>query len=128
MGMNAYFTYQVVGYHGTGPVPYRLALTAVFIEGLIFFFLSVVGMRQWLVKVIPGSMKTASGAGIGLFLTLTGLSRSAGIGIVTSGGTAQPIELAGCPDAYYNLTTGVCDSHKMTNPAVCFNLFPYDNY
>jgi AGZA family xanthine/uracil permease-like MFS transporter len=35
MGLNAYFTYTVVGFHGTGPVPYRLALTAVFVEGKI---------------------------------------------------------------------------------------------
>jgi hypothetical protein len=47
MGLNAYFTYQVVGFHGTGPVTYRLALTAVFIEGFIFIFLSLIGMRQW---------------------------------------------------------------------------------
>jgi AGZA family xanthine/uracil permease-like MFS transporter len=33
MGLNAYFSYNVVGYHGTGPVSYRLALTAVFVEG-----------------------------------------------------------------------------------------------
>jgi AGZA family xanthine/uracil permease-like MFS transporter len=55
MGLNAYFTYQVVGFHGTGPVSYRLALTAVFVEGFVFVFLSLIGMRQWLVKVIPSS-------------------------------------------------------------------------
>src|SRR4051794_19576024 len=32
MGINAYFTYQVVGFHGTGPVSYRMAITAVFVE------------------------------------------------------------------------------------------------
>ncbi|EXJ64422.1 MFS transporter, AGZA family, xanthine/uracil permease [Cladophialophora yegresii CBS 114405] len=57
MGLNAYFTYQVVGFHGTGPVSYRLALTAVFIEGFIFAFLFLIGMRQWLVGVISSSLK-----------------------------------------------------------------------
>ncbi|KAL3418570.1 MFS AGZA family xanthine/uracil permease [Phlyctema vagabunda] len=116
MGMNAYFTYQVVGFHGTGPVSYRHALTAVFIEGIVFFLLSIIGMRQWLVKLIPASMKVASGAGIGLFLTVVGLSRSAGIGIINAGGSSAPIALGGCQDEFFNLETGVCDSHKMQNP------------
>ncbi|OAL63133.1 inner membrane protein yieG [Trichophyton rubrum] len=46
MGLNAYFTYTVVGFHGSGPVSYGLALTAVFVEGFIFFALSLFGMRQ----------------------------------------------------------------------------------
>lgn len=118
MGMNAYFAYQVVGFHGTGPVSYRLALTAVFVEGFVFLFLSMIGMRQWLVKVIPGSIKVASGVGIGLFLTIIGLSRSAGIGAISGGGTATPLALAGCADEFINATTGQCDSHAMTNPQV----------
>jgi AGZA family xanthine/uracil permease-like MFS transporter len=46
MGLNAYFAYQVVGYHGSGIIPYNLALTAVFIEGFIFIGLSLIGMRH----------------------------------------------------------------------------------
>ncbi|KFY31863.1 hypothetical protein V493_00734 [Pseudogymnoascus sp. VKM F-4281 (FW-2241)] len=116
MGMNAYFTYQVVGFHGSGPMTYPLALTAVFIEGMVFLFLSIIGMRQWLVKLIPVSLKIASGAGIGLFLTVVGLSRSAGIGIINSGGSSTPIELGGCPDAFYDADLGKCSSHKMLSP------------
>ncbi|RDW82611.1 hypothetical protein BP6252_03723 [Coleophoma cylindrospora] len=118
MGMNAYFAYQVVGYHGSGPVPYSLALTAVFIEGVIFFALSLIGMRQWLVKLIPASMKVASGAGIGLFLTVVGLARNAGIGMINSGTSGDPISIGGCPDAYYDSTTGTCTSHEMQNPSM----------
>jgi adenine/guanine/hypoxanthine permease len=116
MGLNAYFTYQVVGYHGTGPVPYRLALTAVFIEGFIFVFLSLIGMRQWLVKLIPASLKIASTAGIGLFLTLIGLSTSAGIGLI-SGAESTPLDIAGCLPKYQD-EFGVCTSHKVQNPTV----------
>ncbi|KAK6062389.1 permease [Seiridium cupressi] len=87
MGLNAYFTYQVVGWHGTGMVSYSLALTAVFVEGFIFMFLALTGLRQWLVKMIPSTIKTASGVGIGLFLTMVGLSYSAGVGAITSGGS-----------------------------------------
>lgn len=118
MGLNAYFTYQVVGFHGTGTVPYRLALTAVFVEGFIFVFLSLIGMRQWLVKVIPASIKVASGVGIGLFLTETGMSYSAGIGAMT-GSAVTPTALGGCPPQYFDVT-GACTSHQMTNPTVRF--------
>ena len=124
MGVNAYFAYQVVGFHGSGAVSYRLALTAVFVEGLVFVFLSLVGMRQWLVKLIPASVKVASGVGIGLFLTLIGLSSSAGIGIVTSGGAATPLALGGCPAEFVNSETGMCDSHVMMNPQVSLSQPP----
>ncbi|KAG9242455.1 xanthine/uracil permease family protein-like protein [Calycina marina] len=117
MGMNAYFAYQVVGFHGSGSVKYRAALTAVFIEGFIFVILSLIGMRQWLVKIIPASIKTASGVGIGMFLTLVGMSYSAGIGLVT-GSSPTPTEIAGCPPEYRDPFTGICHSHKMTNPAM----------
>lgn len=116
MGLNAYFAYQVVGYHGTGNVSYRLALTAVFVEGFIFVFLSLIGMRQWLVKVIPASVKVASGVGIGMFLTEIGMSYS-GIGLI-SGSPVTPTDIAGCPPQYLDPVAGNCRSHKMTNPTV----------
>ncbi|TAQ85784.1 hypothetical protein B7494_g5891 [Chlorociboria aeruginascens] len=122
MGLNAYFTYQVVGVNGTGSVPYRLALTAVFMEGFIFVFLSLIGMRQWLVKVIPASIKVASGVGIGLFLTETGLSYSTGIGAIT-GSLDTPLSLGGCPPKYQDVNTGACLSHKMTSSTVRFLVF-----
>ncbi|TVY49784.1 putative xanthine/uracil permease [Lachnellula cervina] len=114
MGLNAYFTYQVVGYHGTGPVSYRLALTAVFIEGFIFLFLSLIGLRQWLVRIIPASIKVASGVGIGLFLTETGMS-SSGISLI-SGSRDTPTDLAGCPAQYIDQASGQCTGHRMSNP------------
>ena len=116
MGLNAYFTYQVVGFHGTGAISYRLALTAVFVEGFVFVFLSLIGLRQWLVKVIPSSIKCASGVGIGLFLTGVGFSYSSGIGLIT-GSTDTPLDIGGCAPQWRNPNTGHCDSHKMTNPA-----------
>lgn len=116
MGLNAYFTYQVVGWHGTGNIPYNVALTAVFVEGFIFMFLALTGMRQWLINMIPATIKTACGVGIGLFLTEIGLSYSAGIGAIT-GGYATPLAIGGCP-AEYQDEKGECVSHIMANPAV----------
>jgi AGZA family xanthine/uracil permease-like MFS transporter len=119
MGLNAYFAYQVVGYHGSGNITYRLALTAVFMEGFIFLFLSLIGIRQWLVKIIPASIKVASGVGIGLFLTEIGMSYSPGIGLIT-GASTTPTDIAGCSPEYLGDINGnpACRSHKMTNPTV----------
>lgn len=122
MGLNAYFTYQVVGFHGTGPVPYRLALTAVFVEGLIFVALSILGLRQWLARAIPSSLKIASGAGIGLYLALIGLTYDAGIGVIT-GGTSDPLAIAGCVPALLDSITGECTSGQMRNPTMWLGIF-----
>jgi AGZA family xanthine/uracil permease-like MFS transporter len=122
MGLNAYFTYQVVGYHGSGTVSYRLALTAVFVEGLVFVALSILGLRQWLARTIPSSLKIASGAGIGLYLALIGLTYSAGIGVVV-GGQDAPLQLAGCVPSLLDPDTGTCKSGKMRNPTMWLGIF-----
>ncbi|MCY1017480.1 NCS2 family permease [Pyxidicoccus sp. MSG2] len=70
MGINAYFTYGIV--KGLG-VDWRVALTAVFAEGLIFLVLSFGGVRTLLINAIPQSLKLATTTGIGLFLALIGL-------------------------------------------------------
>lgn len=115
MGLNAYFSYQVVGFHGTGMVPYKIALTAVFVEGFIFMFLALTGMRQWLVKMIPATIKTSCGVGIGLFLAEIGLSYTAGLGAIT-GGVSTPLAIGGCPPELLD-AHGECTSAIMTNPA-----------
>ena len=117
MGLNAYLAYQIVGFHGTGPINYRVAMMAVFVEGFIFIALSLLGIRQWLARIIPASIKVACGAGIGLFLTLIGLSYSAGIGAIT-GSKATPLDLGGCPPQYLDENTGACLSHKATSPTM----------
>jgi adenine/guanine/hypoxanthine permease len=75
MGLNAYFTYTVV--LGLG-VPWQTALGAVFVSGLIFVALTLVGVRELLVRAIPLSLKLAVGGGIGLFIAFIGL-RNAGL-------------------------------------------------
>lgn len=123
MGLNAYFAYTVVGYHGTGTVPYQIALTAIFVEGWIFFALALFGMRQWLARAIPRSIKLATSVGIGLFLTLIGLTYSEGIGLIV-GATDTPTALAGCVDALRDPDTGLCpDGVKMRNPRMWVGIF-----
>jgi AGZA family xanthine/uracil permease-like MFS transporter len=77
MGLNAYFTYGVV--QGMG-LPWRVALTAVFVEGLIFLALSLGGIRAAIISAIPASIKLSTTVGIGLFMALIGLR---GAGVVT---------------------------------------------
>ncbi|PON23189.1 MFS transporter, AGZA family, xanthine/uracil permease [Trichoderma gamsii] len=123
MGLNAYFAYQVVGSNGSGSISYRTALTAVFFEGIIFIFLALTGMRQWLVKLIPTTMKTATGVGIGFLLTEIGLSSSSGIGAITGGSTSTPLALGGCPPDMINPETGACNAGQMTNPTMWLAVF-----
>jgi AGZA family xanthine/uracil permease-like MFS transporter len=119
MGLNAYFAFQVVGVDGSGVIPFRLALTAVFAEGLIFVALALTGLRQWLVKIIPATIKTATGVGIGLFLTEIGLSYAIGIGAITGGYDLTPLALAGCDKDDLDPATMMCPAGlRMTSPRV----------
>jgi AGZA family xanthine/uracil permease-like MFS transporter len=67
------FAYSVVGFHGSGKITYSEALAATFLEGWLFFIMSLLGMRQWLARVIPNSLVQAVGAGIGCFIAFIGL-------------------------------------------------------
>lgn len=75
MGLNAFFTYTVVGEMGYS---WETALGAVFMSGICFLVLSLVKIREWIVNSIPMSLRLGIAAGIGLFLALIGL-KSAGI-------------------------------------------------
>ncbi|MDO5707334.1 MAG: NCS2 family permease [Andreesenia angusta] len=73
MGLNAYFAYVVVLQNGQ---TWQFALTAVFIEGLIFLLLTFVNVREAIVNAIPINLKNAVSAGIGLFIAFIGLQAS----------------------------------------------------
>jgi AGZA family xanthine/uracil permease-like MFS transporter len=70
MGLNVYFTFSVV--KGMG-VDWRVALTAVLIEGALFMLFAMVGIRRTMIEAVPDSVKYATTCGIGLFLALIGL-------------------------------------------------------
>ena len=75
MGLNAYFTYTVV--KGMG-VPWETALGCVFISGVAFLVLTLVGVRQMIVAAIPKPLFSAVAAGVGLFIAFRSLSDLAG--------------------------------------------------
>ncbi|KAK4746945.1 hypothetical protein SAY87_025982 [Trapa incisa] len=96
MGANAYFAYTVVGYHGSGSISYQSALAAVFMEGLLFLFISAIGLRAQLAKLIPKPVRISSSAGIGLFLAFIGLQNNQGIGLIGYHFSTL-VTLGGCP-------------------------------
>ncbi len=97
MGLNAYFAYTVVlgmGYE------WEVALTAVFVEGIIFIVLSLTNVREAIFNAIPLNLKAAVSVGIGLFIAFIGLQNA---NIVVGGATL--VELFSIDG--YNLANGV---------------------
>jgi len=82
MGLNAFFTYTVVGEMGYS---WEIALGAVFIAGILFFLMSVTNLRSWMISSIPMNLRVAMGSGVGLFIGIIGL-KSGGI-IITNDAT-----------------------------------------
>lgn len=83
MGINAFFAFSVclgMGYS------WQFALTAVFVEGIIFILLTLCNLREAIVNSIPDNLKKAIGAGIGLFIAYIGL-KNAGIIVSDPEGT-----------------------------------------
>lgn len=73
MGLNAYFAYTVV--LGMG-YSWQIALTAVFVEGLIFIVLSATNVREAIFNAIPKNLKASVSVGIGLFIAFIGLQNA----------------------------------------------------
>ncbi|KAA9345535.1 NCS2 family permease [Adhaeribacter soli] len=73
MGLNAFFTYSaVLGMN----VPWEVALGAVFWSGIVFLLLSAFNIRTYIIRAIPRPLRYAIAAGIGLFITLIGLTNA----------------------------------------------------
>lgn len=98
MGLNAFFAYTIVLTMGYS---WQFALTAVFIEGLIFILLTLTGLRQRIVDCMPLLLRRSISPGIGLFIAFIGL-KNAGIvasssaTFVTLGNLHEPSVLLAC--------------------------------
>ncbi|SHH41446.1 NCS2 family permease [Tepidibacter thalassicus] len=92
MGLNAFFTYGVV--LGMG-YSWQFALTAVFIEGIIFILMTFLNIREKIINAIPQTLKNAVSAGIGLFIAFIGLVNvniiKQGGAIITLGNLKSPL-------------------------------------
>lgn len=79
MGLNAFFAYTIVAGMGYS---WQFALTAVFLEGIIFIFLSMFRIREAIINSIPENLKHAISVGIGLLIALIGMANA---GIIETG-------------------------------------------
>ncbi len=93
MGLNAFFAYTVCGTMGYS---YQVALTAVFVEGIIFIILSLFRFREALVNKIPENLKFGITAGIGLFIVIVALI-SAGVVVSSDATTIALGDLSSAP-------------------------------
>ncbi|XP_058103678.1 adenine/guanine permease AZG2 [Magnolia sinica] len=113
MGANAYFAYNLVGFHGSGSISYQTALAIVLLEGCAFLALSAIGLRSKIARLIPQSVRLACAAGIGLFLAFVGLQPHQGVGLVGPNNSTL-VTLTAC--AHTNPLTGACEGGKMESP------------
>lgn len=98
MGLNAFFAYTIVLTMG---YTWQFALTAVFIEGLIFILLTLTGLRQKIVDCMPLLLRRSISPGIGLFIAFIGLKNAGIVGpsdatLVSLGDLHDPAVLLAC--------------------------------
>ena len=87
MGENAFIAYTVVQTLGYS---WQTALASIFISGVLFTILTVTGLRSWLAKALPASLKYSFSAGIGLFLAFIGFND---MGVVALGVEGAPVRM-----------------------------------
>lgn len=73
MGLNAFFAYSVVLTMGYS---WQFALTAVFLEGIVFLLLTAFNIREMIIKAIPENIRYSISVGIGLFIAFIGMKNS----------------------------------------------------
>ncbi|KAK6148116.1 hypothetical protein DH2020_019028 [Rehmannia glutinosa] len=113
MGANAYLAYNLVGFHGSGPMSYKTAMAVVLVEGCAFLAIAVLGLRAKLARLIPSSVRLACAAGIGLFIAFVGLQAHQGVGLVGPD-PATLLTLSACKNQ--DPDSGECIGGKMQSP------------
>ncbi|MBS6063284.1 NCS2 family permease [Criibacterium bergeronii] len=108
MGLNAYFSYTVVLVMGYS---WQTALTAVFIEGIVFIALSVTDVREAIFNAIPYNLKSAVSVGIGLFIAFIGLQNAK---IVIAGPTLVTLFSIDGYNLAHNITTATFNNVGIT--------------
>ncbi|MEE2736294.1 MAG: NCS2 family permease [Pseudomonadota bacterium] len=98
MGLNAFFTYTIVGEMGYS---WQVALGAVFLAGILFVLMSITRLRAWILESIPKDLRIAMGVGVGLFIGIIGLMNGGIISdhpatLLTLGDLTAPQPLMAC--------------------------------
>ncbi|KAI3512839.1 hypothetical protein L1887_20159 [Cichorium endivia] len=119
MGPNAYLAYNLVGFHGSGPISYHTAMAIVLVEACVFLIIATFGLRAKIARLVPRSVRLASAAGIGLFIAFVGLQANQGVGLVGPDPNTI-VTLAACTSK--NLVTGACTDGIMQSPTFWLGL------
>ncbi len=96
MGENAFIAFTVVKVLGYS---WQTAIGAIFIGGVLFILITVIGLRGWLAQAIPAGLKYSFAVGIGLFLTFIGLNDT---GIVKIGVPGAPVHVGDISSAPFS--------------------------
>ncbi|CAK7336620.1 unnamed protein product [Dovyalis caffra] len=113
MGPNAFVAYNLVGFHGSGSISYKTAMSIVLVEGCAFFAISAFGLREKFARVIPKPVRLSCAAGIGLFIAFVGLQVHQGVGLVGPDESTL-VTVTAC--SVTNPVTGECLSGRMRSP------------
>ncbi|KAJ8771252.1 hypothetical protein K2173_026429 [Erythroxylum novogranatense] len=113
MGANAYLAYNMVGFHGSGPISYQTAMAVVLVEGCAFLVIAALGLRAKLARLIPSAVRLSCAAGLGLFIAFVGLQVHQGVGLVGPDQSTL-VTLTACRST--NPVTGECIDGKMQSP------------
>ncbi|KAJ0104832.1 hypothetical protein Patl1_18227 [Pistacia atlantica] len=119
MGANAYLAYNLVGFHGAGPISYQTAMAVVLVEGCVFLAIAAFGLRAKLAKLIPQPVRLACAVGIGLFIAFVGLQIHQGLGLVGPDSSTL-VTITAC--ASTDPVTGACQDGKMRSPTFWLGL------
>ncbi|KAK3043312.1 hypothetical protein RJ639_002555 [Escallonia herrerae] len=110
MGPNAYIAYNLVGFHGSGPISYQTAMAIVLVEACAFLAIAAFGLRAKLARLIPHPVRLACAAGIGLFIAFVGLQADQGVGLVGPDPSTL-LTITACSST--NPVTGECTGGRM---------------
>ncbi|KAK1436725.1 hypothetical protein QVD17_02507 [Tagetes erecta] len=113
MGTNAYVAYNLVGFHGSGPISYETVMAIVLVESCAFLVVAVFGLRTKVARFVPRSIRLAGAAGIGLFIAFVGLQDNQGVGLVGPDSNTL-VTLAAC--THKDVITGACTGGVMQSP------------
>ncbi|KAK0586947.1 hypothetical protein LWI29_014972 [Acer saccharum] len=113
MGPNAYLAYNLVGFHGSGPLSYQTAMAVVLVEGCLFLAIAAFGLRAKLTRMIPRPVRIACAAGIGLFIAFVGLQLHQGVGLIGPDPSTL-VTITACDSI--DPVTGACTGGKMRSP------------
>ncbi|KAM7483413.1 hypothetical protein LguiB_007996 [Lonicera macranthoides] len=113
MGPNAYLAYNLVGFHGSGPISYQTAMAIVLVEACAFLAIAAFGLRAKLARLIPHPVRLACAAGIGLFIAFAGLQTHQGVGLVGPDSSTL-VTITACSST--NPVTGECIGGTMQSP------------